>query len=171
MLKLQNRFKRIQHSRWLLQGTDSLNTCANTVTWRCHSNPRQAFQMPYGQQQTAANSSSLDCTSPSGGLHQPFRCTRPSGALALPVHPFSGTIVTTRWNLDTNSFWEMPLCLYWGLRWCSGLCGTEKEHSHTPHKVPGYPASTHCSNSQHRWTNGKRPVRIFSSSKKPKARQ
>lgn len=27
--------------------------------------------------------------------------------------------------------------------------------SHTPHKAPGYPASTHCSNSQHRWTNGK----------------
>lgn len=89
------------------------------------------------------------------GLHQPFRCTRPSGVPALPVHPFSGTIVTTRWNLDTNSFWEMPLCLYWGLRWCSGLCGTEKEaQSHSP-QSPRLPGSTHCSNSQHRWTNGK----------------
>lgn len=35
------------------------------------------------------------------------------------------------------------------------------------HKSPGDPASV-CSSSQHRWTKGKRTVRRFPSSKKPK---
>lgn len=87
-------------------------------------------------------------------------------APALQATPGSGTTVRTRWDLETNSFWDTPLCLDWSLRWRSGLlCGTEKvsgapltSHPHLPPAAPWgarWRPTVHCLGSQHRWTQGK----------------
>lgn len=142
MLKLQNRFKRTQHSRWLLQGTDSLNTCANTVTWRCHSNPRQAsncLTVSSKQQQTAP-----PWTVPALPVH------RPSGAPTLRHHSYDKVKFKNKFLLRNALVFILRFKMVFWAVW-----NRKGARSHTPHKAPGYPASTHCSNSQHRWTNGK----------------
>lgn len=133
MLKFQNRFKRTQHSRWLLQGTDSLNTHVQT-------------QCPGGTIQTPGR---LPGALPSS-KQLPLDCTSPSGTPVFPHHSRDKVKFKNKFILRNALVFILRFKMVLWAVWYG-----EEAQWHPSPQTPGYPASAHGSSSQHRWTNGK----------------